>query len=82
MDTNTLNVSVFNHMEMPYAVLLGKPVTVCPDGTFLTFVTAANMESLLSMPENYLEKYPFFQALGDVPHLDSEDYWIVIGQVQ
>lgn len=82
MDTNTLNVFVFNHMEMPYAVLLGKPVTVCPDGTFLTFVTAANMESLFSMPENYLEKYPFFQVLRDVPHLDSEDYWIVVGQVQ
>lgn len=55
MDTNTLNVFVFNRMEMPYAVLLSEPVTVCPDGMFLTSVTAANMESLLSMPENYLE---------------------------
>lgn len=82
MDTNTLNVFVFNRMEMPYAVLLSKPVTVCPDGMFLTSVTAANMESLLSMPENYLEKYPFFRTLRDVPRLDPEDYWIVIGKIK
>ena len=57
-------------------------MTVCPDGMFLTSVTAANMESLLSMPENYLEKYPFFRTLRDVPRLDPEDYWIVIGKIK
>lgn len=82
MDTQTQDVTVFNSMEMPYDLLLSNPVTLDANGHFLTFVTAPNMENFSSMPEEFLQQYPFIPDMKDAPAMSEEDYWVVKGHIR
>ena len=82
MDIQAQQVTVLDHMVWPYVLLLNQPVTICPDGTFLTFVTAPNMESLFSQPEEQLKNYSFPIPSENIPPMEVEDYWVVEGHIE